>query len=75
MFKLIIQGDALTVLKRMDSESVHMGVTSSPYYGLRNYGTEPVVWDDGWKGELGQEPTPEIFVKHYKKKKFQLIKH
>jgi DNA modification methylase len=48
----------------MDDESVHMGVTSSPYYGLRNYGTEPVVWDDGWKGELGQEPTPEMFVKH-----------
>ena len=41
---MIIQGDALTVLKRMDSESVHMAVTSSPYYGLRSYGTEPIVW-------------------------------
>lgn len=107
---MIIEGDALTVLKRMDSESVHMGVTSSPYYGLRNYGTEPIVWDGdpncehewgevhppgyrssdthpgpmqhegnknrenlksdicskcgAWKGELGQEPTPELFVKH-----------
>jgi DNA modification methylase len=126
VFKLIIQGDALTVLKRMDSESVHMAVTSSPYYGLRSYGTEPIVWDGdpncqhewiskpiirkgstngrelstlvsagsektiatgntnsigktkqfrsdtsnfcskcgAWKGELGQEPTPEMFVRH-----------
>lgn len=107
---MIIQGDALTVLKRMDSESVHMGVTSSPYYGLRSYGTEPIIWDGdpncehewgevhppgyrssdtkpgplqsegnknrqnlksdicskcgAWKGELGQEPSPELFVKH-----------
>lgn len=107
---MIIQGDALTVLKRMDSESVHMAVTSSPYYGLRSYGTEPIVWDGdpncqhewgevhppgyrksdthpgpmqhegnknrenlksdvcskcgAWKGELGQEPTPELFVQH-----------
>jgi DNA modification methylase len=42
---MIINGDALTVLKRMDSESVHMAVTSSPYYGLRAYGTEPQIWD------------------------------
>ena len=123
---MIINDDALTVLKRMDSESVHMAVTSSPYYGLRSYGTEPIVWDGdpncqhewiskpiirkgstngrelstlvsagsektiatgntnsigktkqfrsdtsnfcskcgAWKGELGQEPTPELFVKH-----------
>jgi len=123
---MIIQGDAYTVLKRMDDECVHMAVTSSPYYGLRSYGTEPIVWDGdpncqhewvskpiirkgstngrelstlvsagsektiangdsntigktkqfradasnfcskcgAWKGELGQEPTPELFVKH-----------
>ena len=107
---MIIQGDALTVLKRMDSESVHMSVTSSPYYGLRSYGTEPIIWDGdpncqhewgevhppgyrksdthpgpmqhegnknrenlksdictkcgAWRGELGQEPSPEMFVKH-----------
>lgn len=123
---MIINGDAQTVLKRMDDECIHMAVTSSPYYGLRSYGTEPVVWDGdpncqhewiskptirkgstngrelstlvsagsektlatgnsntigktkqfrsdasnfcskcgAWKGELGQEPTPELFVKH-----------
>ena len=42
---MIINGDALTVLKRMEDESVHMGVTSSPYYGLRSYNTEPQIWD------------------------------
>jgi len=61
---MIINGDALTVLKRMDDESIHMAVTSSPYYGLRSYGTEPIIWEDGWKGELGQEPSPEMFVRH-----------
>lgn len=123
---MIINGDAYTVLKRMDDECIHMAVTSSPYYGLRSYGTEPIVWDGdpncqhewiskpiirkgstngrelstlvsagskktiatgdsntigktkqfrsdtsnfcskcgAWKGELGQEPTPELFVKH-----------
>lgn len=30
----IIQGDALTVLKGMEAGSVHMCVTSPPYYGL-----------------------------------------
>ena len=107
---MIINGDALTVLKRMDDESVHMAVTSSPYYGLRAYNTEPQIWDGdpncdhewgtvhspgyrssdtkpgslqnegnknrqnlksdicskcgAWKGELGQEPTPEDFARH-----------
>jgi DNA modification methylase len=42
---MIINGDALTVLKRMDDESVHCVITSSPYYSLRIYGTEPQIWD------------------------------
>lgn len=107
---MIVNGNALDVLKRMPPNTVHMIVTSSPYYGLRNYGTPPVVWGgepdcdhtwgtvhppgyresdtkpgpmqhDGnknrenltsqvctkcgaWKGELGLEPTPEMFVQH-----------
>ena len=40
----IIQGDALTVLKTLKSESVHMMITSPPYFGLRNYKTDPLVW-------------------------------
>lgn len=107
---MIINGDALTVLKGMQDKSVHCVVTSSPYFGLRNYGTDPIVWDGdpncqhewevvhppgyrgsdtnpgpmqhegnknrqnlksdfcnkcgAWKGELGLEPTPELFIKH-----------
>jgi len=33
-------------------------------WGLRAYGTEPQVWPDGWRGELGAEPTPALFVEH-----------
>lgn len=95
---------------------VHTCITSPPYYGLRDYKTEPVIWDgdencehdfekiktkrdnasggknskkqnsnrgshyadyesrvttssfckkcNAWKGQLGQEPTPELYVKH-----------
>ena len=78
---MIINGDALTVLKRMDDESVHCAITSSPYYGLRQYNTNPQIWDgdpncqhewknnicnrcSAWRGELGSETTPELFVRH-----------
>jgi len=40
----IIQGDCLEVMKEMEAESVHMAVTSPPYWGLRDYGLEPSVW-------------------------------
>jgi len=58
------QGHVLTLLQTMPAESVHCVVTSPPYWGLRNYKTEPQVWSDGWTGELGIEPTPELFVQH-----------
>lgn len=41
----ILQGNALDVLRTMDSESVQACITSPPYYGLRSYKTEPQVWD------------------------------
>lgn len=46
----IQQGDALTVLKTMPSDSVHCVVTSPPYYNLRDYGAE---------GQLGLESRPD----------------
>ena len=65
---MIINGDALTVLKRMDSESVHMAVTSPPYYspkkGLRDYKVPEMTWPDGWVGDLGKEPTPSMYARH-----------
>ena len=45
-------------------ESVDCCVTSPPYWGLRDYGLEPEIWDDGWRGTLGLEPTPQLYVKH-----------
>ena len=38
-------GDCLTVLPALESESVHCCVTSPPYYGLRDYGTGS--WEGG----------------------------
>ena len=40
----ILDGDCRDVLKTLPDESVHCVVTSPPYWGLRDYGTEPQVW-------------------------------
>ncbi len=110
---VLYQGHALDVLRRLPDCSVQMCVTSTPYWGLRAYGTEPQVWLNGnepcaehqwaskeralhtgtnagekqvsdrgafhndfkvtdntcsicgaWRGELGLEPTPELYVAH-----------
>ena len=57
-------GDARTVLADLPADSVHCCVTSPPYLGLRDYGTEPLTWGDGWVGQLGLEPTPAQYVEH-----------
>lgn len=59
---LLIRGDARNL--PLASGSVHCCACSPPFYGLRAYGTPPLVWGDGWIGELGQEPTPDSFVAH-----------
>lgn len=41
----IFCGHALEVLRRFPSESVHMAMTSPPYWGLRSYRTQEIVWD------------------------------
>jgi DNA modification methylase len=38
-------GHTVDVLRAMPDDSVHCVVTSPPYYGLRDYGLEPVIWD------------------------------
>ena len=61
----IYNGDALAVLKTLPDESVQMCMTSPPYWGLRNYaGGADIVWPDGWRGQLGLEPTPELYCEH-----------
>lgn len=49
----IYNGDALEILKTLPSNTVDCGVTSPPYYGLRDYGIE---------GQIGLEETPEQFI-------------
>ena len=40
---VLLQGDALEMLKGLESESVDCCVTSPPYYGLRSYLPDGVV--------------------------------
>jgi DNA modification methylase len=49
----IIQGDALEVLRTLESESIDTCITSPPYYGLRNYGVD---------GQFGLEPTYQEYI-------------
>ena len=77
MSSQILLGDARETLTEVESESVHMAVTSPPYYspkkGLRAYEwdenktkiiVEPTKWADGWVGYLGKEPHPDMYVSH-----------
>lgn len=49
----IHQGDCLAVLKTLPDNCVNCCVTSPPYFGLRDYGTQ---------GQIGVEKTPEEFI-------------
>lgn len=49
----LVCGDALEMLCREPSESVHCIVTSPPYYGLRDYGVD---------GQIGMEPSLNEYV-------------
>ena len=49
----VLVGDVREQLATLPDESVHMVVTSPPYWGLRDYGTA---------GQLGLEPQPEQYV-------------
>lgn len=60
----ILLTDCLSGLKRIESETVQVAATSPPFYLLRNYGTKPIAWPDGWTGELGHEPHPNDFIRH-----------
>ena len=58
------QGHVLNILKQMPSELVDCVITSPPYWALRDYKTEPIVWD----GKLDCEHEWENIVSiHHKK--------
>jgi DNA modification methylase len=109
----ILQGSCLELMRGLPENSIQTVITSPPYFGLRNYGTDPQIWGGSkecehdwgvtqprrlrtehdvknpesiqlhntganhglpttstcvkcgaWRGELGLEPTPELFVEH-----------
>jgi DNA modification methylase len=61
----IIQGHVLEALKQIPDNSVDCIVTSPPYWGLRKYpDSANVQWSDGWYGQLGLEPTLEMYIEH-----------
>ncbi len=49
----ILCGDALAMLRTLESESVQCVVTSPPYFQLRDYGCD---------GQIGLESTPAAFI-------------
>ena len=49
----LINGDVRQVLSELEPESVQCVVTSPPYWGLRDYGSD---------GQLGLESTPEGYI-------------
>lgn len=111
--RLLYGANVLDALRLLPTGSVHMVCTSPPYWGLRDYGTEPTLWGGdpsceheweehqqykdspvrsgsegtgfheaettkaqrwttsafcskcrAWRGQLGLEPTPQLFVEH-----------
>lgn len=59
----LICGDALTELKKMDSESIDCCITSPPYWGLRDYGLKGQIWD-GYPNCEHQWGSAQITLKH-----------
>jgi DNA modification methylase len=47
----------------LPDNSIHACITSPPYYALRRYAAPDVNYGD-WTGQLGLEPTPELYLKH-----------
>ena len=58
----IDQGDCREPLQGMPAESVHIVVTSPPYWGLRDYGLPPLVWGgaEGCEHEWGEEQATTV---------------
>ena len=61
----IICGNCIEVMRNFPDESIDFVMFSPPYFGLRNYGKKTVTeWSDGWKGQLGLEPSWQMYVNH-----------
>jgi len=61
----LFQGHVLDCLKKIPDNSVDCIVTSPPYWGLRRYpDSANIQWPDGWFGQLGLEPTLDMYIEH-----------
>ena len=76
----ILRGNCVELMAAMPEQSVHCCVTSPPYWGLRDYGTAPLIWPaisysplaglpecvhvPAMDASLGLEPTLEAFIGH-----------
>lgn len=61
----IINENVVEGIEKLPDKSINMVVTSPPYWNLRNYGNKTYCkWDDGWEGQLGNEPNPDLYIKH-----------
>jgi len=59
---MILQANAIQI--PLKDKSVQLCAFSPPYWGLRKYSIKPLVWPDGWIGDLGLEKTPELYLGH-----------
>ncbi len=64
MTALFFEGNALSVLPGFPADYFHTVVTSPPFFGLRAYDSGQESWPDGWEGQLGAEPTPDLYIQH-----------
>ncbi len=78
----ILQGNCLSVLKLFPDNSIDCIITSSPYYGLRSYGTVHQIWggdkncNHNWnnyikKGISGGTKSEKVQIKN--KENFQIV--
>lgn len=51
----ILNGDSLTILPKLEADSIQCCVTSPPYWGLRDY---------DHPAQIGAEPSPELYVEN-----------
>jgi len=51
----LYNGNCLDIMPNIPNESIDCCITSPPYWGLRDYGVE---------GQLGLEPTFELYIEH-----------
>jgi len=61
----LFQGHVLDCLKKIPDNSVDCIITSPPYWSLRKYpDSANIQWEDGWFGQLGLEPTLDMYIEH-----------